>query len=179
MNEQYQSGTVEVAIGKGVLTPDRLGDVAVNFQEGTRSGDPLSGNVTLPSRRFDERTITFPLFLRGVDELEDLWPEYYNKPTGSTNGNITVGTGACNLGLSVINIHPVCEPDSRADFQTKGTVSITWNPSYSGTGLLQTEVTIYCQDLAQGTAFKYGAGDLTEDSLWDAETQAYVPVESA
>ena len=34
MNETYQSGTVEVAVGTGVISPDRLGDVTVTYTEG-------------------------------------------------------------------------------------------------------------------------------------------------
>lgn len=181
MNNDYQSGTVEVAIGTGVITPDRLGDVTVNFTEGTRSGEPLSGNVTKPSRRWDERTITFTLFLRGIDELKELFAGYYNAAAGSKEGNIVVTTGQCSIAVSTINIHPVCEPDSRVDFHTWGSTSITWNPTYNATDLLQTEVTIYCQDdpANAGKSFQLGTGDLTQDVLWDAATQTYVPVASS
>lgn len=179
MQETYQSGTVELAIGTGVISPDRLGDVTVNYQEGTRTGEPLSGTVTQPSRRYEERTITFQMFLRGIDELGTLWPEYFNAAAGASSGNLTFSTGNCAIPeLQVINIHPVCEPNSGKDFHAFGMVSITWNPTYNATDLLQTEVTIYGQNNAQGVSHVIGSGDLTQDSLWDAETQAYVPVES-
>lgn len=181
MNNEYQSGTVELAIGTGVITPDRLGDVVVTFTEGTRSGEPLSGNVTKPSRRWDERTITFPLFLRGIDELQVLFGDYFNASAGSKEGNIVIETGKCSVDTKTINIHPVCEPDSHVDFHTWGTTSITWNATYSGTDLLQTEVTIYCQDdpADPGKSFQVGTGDLTQDVLWNASTQTYVPVASS
>lgn len=180
MQETYQSGTVEVAVGTGVISPDRLGDVTVNYVEGTRTGEPLSGTVIVPSRRFEERTITFPLFLRGIDELGTLWPEYYNAAAGASGGNLVFSTGNCAVpGLQVINIHPVCEASSKADFHAWGNVSITWNPTYNASDLLQTEVTIYGQNSAAGVSHQIGSGDLTQDTLWDATTQTWVAVTSS
>lgn len=180
MNETYQSGTVEVAVGTGVISPDRLGDVTVTYTEGTRTGEPLSGTVTVPSRRFEERTITFTLFLRSIDELGTLWPEYYNEAAGASGGNLVFSTGNCAVpGLQTINIHPVCEPNSSKDFHAWGNVSITWNPTYNASDLLQTEVTIYGQSNDQGVSHQIGSGDLTQDTLWNAATQAFEPVASS
>lgn len=180
MNETYQSGTVEVAVGTGVISPDRLGDVTVAYTEGTRTGEPLSGTVTIPSRRFEERTITFTMFLRSIDELGTLWPEYYNAAAGASGGNLVFSTGNCTVpGLQTINIHPVCEPNSTKDFHAWGNVSITWNPTYNASDLLQTEVTIYGQSNDQGVSHQIGSGDLTQDTLWSASTQTWVPVGSS
>ena len=180
MNETYQSGTVEVAVGTGVISPDRLGDVTVTYTEGTRTGEPLSGTVTIPSRRFEERTITFTMFLRSIDELGTLWPEYYNEAAGASGGNLVFSTGNCEVpGLQVINIHPVCEPNSTKDFHAFGNVSITWNPTYNASDLLQTEVTIYGQSNDQGVSHQIGSGDLTQDTLWSASTQTWQPVGSS
>lgn len=177
MNETYQSGTVEVAVGTGVISPDRLGDVSVTYTEGTRTGEPLSGTVTVPSRRFEERTITFTLFLRSIDELGTLWPEYYNAGTGEVGGNLVFSTGNCAVpGLQTINIHPVCEPNSSKDFHGWGNVSITWSPTYNASDLLQTEVTIYGQSNADGISHQIGSGDLTKDTLWNAENQEWEDV---
>lgn len=180
MNEQYQEGTVEVAIGTGVISPDRLGEVAIAFTEGTRTAETLEANVTQPARRFEERTITLTLFLRSIDELETLWPEYFNPATGASGGNLIFSTGNCQVPeLQVINIHPVCEANSTKDFHTQGMVSITWNPTYNATDLLQTEIMIYCQSDDEGVSHQIGSGDLDEDTLWDAETQTWVPVTSS
>lgn len=181
MNETYQSGTVEVAVGTGVISPDRLGDVTVTYTEGTRTGEPLSGTVTMPSRRFEERTIAFTLFLRGIDELGELWPEYYNEAAGASGGNLVFSTANCVVpGVQTINIHPVCEANSTKDFHAFGQVSITWNPTYNASDLLQTEVMIYGQnDPVTGVSHQIGSGDLTEDTLWDAATQDWLPVTSS
>lgn len=180
MQNNYQSGTVEVAVGTGVISPDRLGDVTVTYTEGTRTGEPLSGTVTVPSRRYEERTITFQLFLRGIDELQALWPEYFNAAAGASGGNLVFSTGNCQVpGLQTINIHPVCEPNSTKDFHAFGNVSITWNPTYNASDLLQTEVTIYGQNSAEGISHQIGSGDLTQDTLWDATAQAWTPVTSS
>ena len=178
MNEKYQTGIVELAVGTSVIGPDRLGDVVVTFKEGTRTGEPLSGTVTQPSRRFEERTITFPLFLRSIDELATLWASYFNEKAGASGGNLKFSTGSCSLPLSVINIHPVCEVDSSKDFHTQGTVSISWDVTYGASDLLQTEVVIYCQDDSAGLSHSIGSGSLTADTLWDAPTQAWVPITS-
>lgn len=180
MNEQYQEGTVEVAIGTGVIDPSRLGEVSVTFTEGTRSAETLESTITQPSRRWDERTITLTMFLKDIDELGTLWPEYFNPATGASGGNLVFSTGNCQVPeLQVINIHPVCEPNSTKDFHTQGMVSISWTPTYNATDLLQTEVMIYCQSDENGVSHQIGSGDLDEDTLWDAETQTWVPVTSS
>ena len=58
-------------------------------------------------------------------------------------------------------------------FQSPGTL-LTTQATYS-----QTEVTIYGQSNAQGVSHQIGSGDLTQDTLWDASAQNWVPVGSS
>lgn len=182
MNDVILGGAAELALGTAVIPASLLGDITPNFTEGTRSSETLGGNRTTPSGRFDESTLTFTLFVPSMDYLEAIWADLYEAPTGSgTSGHLKFGTGSCAAKDPVVaNIHYVCDENSNNDQHFFSTlVAMNWNPTINATDGLSVEVTLYVQPNEDGDYFQLGAGDLTQETLWDAATQAWVPVGSS
>lgn len=182
MNDVILGGAAELALGLSVIPASLLGDITPNFTEGTRSSETLGGNRTTPSGRFDESTLTFTLFVPSMDYLKAIWADMYSAPTGSgTAGQIKFGTGSCSSKDPVVaNIHYVCDENSNNDqHMEKVLVAMNWNPTINATDGFSVEVTLYVQPDDDGVYLTLGAGDLTQETLWDAATQTWVPVGSS
>lgn len=180
-NTAILSGTAELAIGTAVIPPELLGDIVPNLTEKVRTKDSLAGTTSSPTRTLDEGTITFTLFVPNYDYLKNIWADLYNAPSGGDSGNIVFGSGSCStLAPVVVNIHRICDTDSRNDeHYNKVFVGFTWNPTYNADDAFSTEITLYVQPDSTNGSVKLGAGELTQNSLWDAKTQTYVGVGSS
>lgn len=180
MNDVILGGAVDLALGTSVIPADLLGDITPNFTEGTRSSETLGGNRTTPSGRYDEATLTFTLYVPSFDYLKAIWPDNYNAGTGGVPGNLVFGSGKCASRTPVVaNLHYVCDEDSRNDTHIyRVLAAATWNPTHNATDGLAVEVTLYAQPNEDGNYYQLGSGNLTQATLWDAETQTWVPVES-
>lgn len=182
MNESILGGAAELALGLNVIPPTLLGDITPNFTEGTRSSETLGGNRTTPSGRFDESTLAFTLFVPNMDYLKNIWANLYNAASGSgTSGNLKFGTGSCAAKEPVTaNIHYVCDDNSNNDQHFFAVLpAMNWNPAINPTDGFSVEVTLYVQPNDDGDYFQLGAGDLTQETLWDAATQTWIPVGSS
>jgi hypothetical protein len=182
VNDTLLGGAWELALGESVIPASLLGDITPNFTEGTRSAETLGGNRTTPSGRYDESTLTFTMFVPNMDYLKAIWPDNYNAPTEPQEaGNLVFGSGSCTSKVPVTaNLHQVCDDNSNNDMHMYAVlVAANWNPTINPTDPFSVEVTVYVQPNEDGNYFQLGAGSLTEPVLWDAETQAWVPVGSS
>lgn len=182
MNDTILGGAAELALGTAVIPASLLGDITPNFTEGTRSSETLGGNRTTPSGRFDESTLTFTLFVPSMDYLKAIWADLYSAPTGSgTAGHLRFGAGSCASKDPVTaNIHYVCDENSNNDQHFFSVlVAMNWNPTINATDGFSVEVTVYVQPNEDLDYFQLGAGDLTQETLWDAATQTWIPVGSS
>lgn len=180
MNDTILGGAAELALGTAVIPASLLGDITPNFTEGTRTSDTLGGSRVTPSGRYEDATLTFTLFVPSFDYLRNIWPDNYNAAAGAAGGNLVFGAGSCASRVPVTaNIHYTCDADSRNDMHIYSVlVGASWNPTYNADDGLSVEVTLYAQPNDAGNYYQLGSGDLTENALWDATTQAWVPVAS-
>lgn len=183
MNDTILGGAAELALGEAVIPASLLGDITPNFTEGTRSSETLGGNRTTPSGRFDEATLTFTLFVPSMDYLQAIWPDLYHAKVGGgpQSGNLRFGAGSCASKTPVVaNIHYVCDDNSNNDEHFFAVLAaMNWNPTVNPTDGFSVEVTLYAQPNDDGDYFQLGAGNLTTPTLWDAATQAWIPVGSS
>lgn len=182
MNDVILGGAAELALGTATIPPELLGDITPNFVEATRSSATLAGNRTQPAGMFDTSELTFTLFVPSMDYLKNIWADLYEAPDApQTSGNLVFGAGSCTSKTPVVgNIHYTCDENSDNDQHFyKLLVAMNWNPTINQTDGLSVEVTLYAQPNEDGNYFQLGAGSLEEPVLWDAATQAWVPVGSS
>lgn len=174
--QPLKAGTYEMSIGNVLIPAELLGDISPNYDEATVSSDTQAGTRTTPLGKPATAEMTFTLFLPNIDYLKTLWDEAYNAGTNpQTTGNIIFGNGSCQSREALpINIHPVCDDNDDNDIHIfAGIVKQTFNPTLSGTEVLQVESTIFMQPTSDGY-IRLGTGDLAQESHWDVATQATV-----
>ena len=78
-----------------------------------------------------------------------------------------------------INIHPVCDKTDDNDIHIyAGLVKQTFNPTLSGTEVLNIESTIFMQPTSNGY-IRLGTGDLTQPSHYDVASESTVAGEES
>jgi hypothetical protein len=178
---QSLGGLAEVAINGITIRPDYLSEVSVELTEGTRERSTLAGTFTRPSGTLDTATAMFTLYLPSIDYLKDIFPARYNAPTApQTTGNIIWDVDTCTTAeAGPVNIHYTCEETDANDvYFYQGEAQLNFNPTYTATDDLTIEVTVHAVPNDAGQVYRLGTGDLTEVSIYDAETQETVPVAS-
>lgn len=180
MNETILGGKAEVAIGVNTIPAELLSDIVPNFIEGTRETTTLAGTRTQPSGSFETAELGFTMYVQSMDYFKYLFPDEYNLPSGTqTTGNLIFGASSCTTKEPVVvNIHYTCDDTDDNDVQIfSALVAMNFNPTYNDSDGLSVEVTVYAQPTDAGY-FRLGTGDLTQPSIWDAETQETVPIGS-
>ena len=179
-NTTYLGGKTELAIGGMTIDPAMLGDITVNFAEGTISTSSQVGVITRPSGRLESAQVEGNYILPSMDALKVLYEELYEEPlTDGLLGRIRVGGGSCTTKTAkVVNIHPSCDANSDNDVHIfAGLVQMNLNYTYSASGdAIVVPFTILAQPTSEGYA-TFGAGDLEKKTLWDATVQEWVEVE--
>lgn len=179
------AGNYELAIGDTVIPAQLLGDLSPNYEEGEISADTQAGTITTPSGKAETSEFTFTMFLpkqNAAKYLGIIWPEAYNAPSGTQeSGNIVFGSRACmNRTPQAMNIHSVCDKNDNNDIYIFAGISkIAFNPTLSTSDAASFEVTVYMQPDENGDRFRFGTGDLTQESIYDPTTQKTVPVTPA
>lgn len=179
--QALKAGTYEMSIGNVLIPAELLGDISPNYDEATVSSDTQAGTRTTPLGKPSTAELTFTLFLPSIDYLKTLWNEAYSAGTSpQTTGNIIFGNGSCQSRTPLpINIHMVCESTDDNDIHIYGgIVKQTFNPTLSGTEVLQIESTIYMQPTDNGY-IRLGTGDLTQVSHYDVASQSTVAGEES
>lgn len=179
MATKYLGGKAELAFGTSVIEAQFLGDITVNYVEGTRTTSSLAGNITKPSGTYDTAEITGSFLLPSMDALKKLYAHLYKSGTGTDAGRVEFGSNTCiEQTAKTVNIHYTCEPDSKNDFHANDAlIKADFNVTYNADGVLTLPFTIIAQPDTNGVYGWAGNGDLTkEHTLWDAATQAWVTV---
>ena len=174
-------GPAEVAINEMAIPPEFLSEISVEVTEGTRERTTLGGKFTRPSGVVDTATAMFTMYLPSMDYLKNIFPNRYNAPSGDqTTGNIVVSSDTCiSAQAGPVNIHFTCETNDDNDvYFYNAQAQLNFNPTYNDTDDLTIEVTLYAQPDDNGDIVRFGTGDLTEESIYDPETEETVPVTS-
>lgn len=174
--QPLKAGTYEMSIGPVLIPAELLGDISPNYDEATADADTQAGTRTMPLGKPETAELTFTLYLPSLDYLKTLWDEAYNAGTSpQETGNIIFGGSSCQSRTPLpINIHPLCEDNDNNDIHIfAGIVKQTFNPTLSGSEVLNIESTIFMQPTSDGY-IRLGTGDLTQESHYDVATQATV-----
>lgn len=177
----YLGGKAELAIGTNVIDPQFLSDMTVTFQEGTRTTNSLGGVITRPSGLLTTAQVTGNFILPSMDALKLLYEDIYEAPTGTAadlSGRIVFGSNDCQARTTkVCNIHYTCEANSNNDVHLNaGLIQLDFTATYNDADSLTVPFTILAQPDSNGEYGFAGAGSLTQKTLWDAESQEFVPV---
>lgn len=174
----YLGGKAELAFGTNTIEPDFLGDITVELTEGTRSTTSLGGVVSKPSGAYETAQVTGNFILPSMDAQKLLYSHIYEAGVGERPGRVVFGGNTCSEQTpKTLNIHYTCESTSKNDFHANSAViKADFNVTYDTDGTLTVPFTIMLQPDDDGEYGFAGAGSLTEDVLWDATTQSWVPV---
>ena len=179
--QPLKAGTYEMSIGDVLIPAELLGDISPNYDEATAEADTQAGTRTTPLGKPETAELTFTLYLPSLDYLKTLWEEAYSAGTGTqTTGNIIFGGNSCQSRTPLpINIHPVCDKTDDNDIHIyAGLVKQTFNPTLSGTEVLNIESTIFMQPTSNGY-IRLGTGDLTQPSHYDVASESTVAGEES
>lgn len=175
---KYQGSKIELSIGALTIQPQFLGEVTVEFTEGTRTTSSLVGNVTQPSGMLDTAQVTGSFILPSMDALKTLFQGAYEASAVEGRvGRVRFGGKTCATleGLPV-HIHPICDKNDANDVHIyDGTVSSSLTLTYNQSDMLTAQFTIYAQPTEEGYGI-VGSGSLTEDVLYDPTTNTWKPV---
>lgn len=172
------AGNWEMAVGATVIPAELLGDITVDYEEGTVERSTQAGNFSEPSYKTDTATATFTLFLPNMDYLQVLYADAYSAGTSpQKTGNIIFGTSECTTRTPLpINIHHTCSETDDDDIHIfAGIIRHVFNNTLSSTDAVQLECEILMQKTDDGV-IRFGTGNLTAASRWDATTQTTVTV---
>lgn len=175
--QQISGGNWELSIGDLLIDAKMLGDITVDFEEGTASAETQAGTFTHPTGRYDTAQASFTLFLPNMDYLGEIFPEQYTAGTGTqTTGNVILGGSACSSTTGkAINIHPVCSNTDDNDIHIfEGIIRHNVNATLSTADSITIDIEIMAQKTSNGIV-RFGTGDSTKPSYWDVETQSTKP----
>lgn len=174
-NTTLLGGKYELAIGATLIPAELLGDITVNYEEGTMEASTQAGTRRQPSGKADTAEVTFTLFLPSMDYLKVLFADAYKAGTGKSGGQIVFGSGSCSTPTPLpINIHPVCDSTDDNDIHIfAGLIDMKFNPTLSTSDTLSIESTINMQPTDNGY-LRIGTGDTTAPSHYDVATQKTV-----
>lgn len=173
-------GRASVAINGVEIPSFMLGEITLNFEEGTRSSTRLSGTINKPSGTYDTSEVSVVFYPNYWDDLQYFFPDDYNAATGTADwGNIIFGGGTCSTKTAVpVNIHYECEgTDDRDVYIPNALARVTLDSTYNETDDLAVTITLMAQPGTQGIV-RLGTGDLTQPSIYDPTTETTVPVGS-
>lgn len=175
-------GKAEVAINKIVIPAQYLSEISVELTEGTRERQTLGGTFTKPSGVLETATAKFTLYLPSMDYLKNIFTSRYTAPNGNDTGNIILNSDTCSTSeadAGAVNIHFTCEENDNNDiFIYNGLALFDFKPTYTSSDDLTIEVTIFAQPDADGNIARLGTGDLTQETIYDEESETSVAVVS-
>lgn len=174
-------GKAEIAINNITIPASMLSEVVSTFTEGTRERDTLGGKFTRPSGSLDKAEAKFTLYLPSMDYLKNILPDRFNAPTSpQTTGNIILNADTCvTTSAGPVNIHYTCDDNDNNDiFIYSGLALLNMETTFNPSDDLSIEVMIYAEPDVDGNVARFGTGNLTAESIYDATTQTTIPVVS-
>ena len=185
----YLGGKVDVSLN-GVRIPAQFigEEVTTTLTEGTREITTMAGTTTQPSGTYEEATVVFSVVLPNMNYLKNIFPDLYTASTDrpTVAGQTVFGGDTCSTRDNTpVVVHYTCDANSDNDiFIPNGAVMASLELTQNASDAVSVEVTVNAQpnedeDIAPlGAIAILGTGSLTDETIWDATTSAYVPVGS-
>lgn len=175
------SGKVSLQVNGYDIPSWMLGELTPNVAPEIRSSERLSGTTSRPSGNLDNPSYDIVFYPNDWADLSVFAPTGYNAPTSGAQelGNFILGGGSCMSNDPVpVNIHPECNDTDDQDAHIfAALISIELSQAYTATDDMSVMIHIYPQPTSEGT-IRLGTGDLSQPSVYDAETSETVPATS-
>jgi hypothetical protein len=176
-------GSAELAFRDKLVPADVLSEITVELTEGTRERTTLAGVFTRPSGTMDSAMATVTIFPPSWDWLgANIIESRYNAPTApQTEGNIIWNAQTCSgtFDIGPLNIHFICDENDDRDIHFyNAQLVVNINSTYTNSDDLSVELTFHAQPDDDGNVWRLGTGDLTQESIYDVDTESTVPVTS-
>lgn len=183
MQRIYKPGKVEVSFwkdGVGItVPPELLGTVTVNIEEGEVETN-TQAHVWRQGNGKHNATATVMMFLPSLGYLGKILRSKYNAASAPEDpGNLVVAAGTCSgQDTGVFHIHPICEDNDKNDVhfyeaEARPNSEIEYSEDGNAIGV---ELIFNGHPDEDGNIFRLGTGDLTQDVVYDAETDTYTVV---
>lgn len=186
MPNTYMGGKVDVSLNGVTIPAQYLSDdgVVTTITESTREIATLAGTFNQSTGTYEETMVVFTVTLPNMNYLKNIFPELYtpsvDRPTIA--GQIAFGGDDCTVRENTpVVVHYTCDPNSDNDvFVPNGSVVASIEMTQNVSDPVTVEITVNAQPSEEhdGKIVIFGTGDLDEPTLWDAEAEEYVPVES-
>lgn len=188
MATAYMGGKVDVSLNGVTIPAQYLSDegATTTITEGTREVPTMAGTFSQPSGTIDEAMVVFNVTLPNMFYLKNIFPDQFeassDRPTVA--GRTTFGSNTCVIRENTpVVVHYTCDPNSDNDvYIPNGAVQASVELTQNASDPVTVAVTVYAQpgegEDHDGAVAYLGTGDLSEPTIWDAETEAYVPVTS-
>jgi len=168
--------------GEGVtVPPEMLGTVTFASEEPETEISTQAATIRQGSGR-NNASVTATIFLPSMGYLGNFLRSKFNAATNPADpGNVIIKAGSCSgSDRGVLHIHSTCNEDDKDDIHIYSAVVMNNSEiEFSEDGsALSVELTFHAQPDDDGNLYRLGTGDLTQDVLYDPETDTYEPVES-
>lgn len=184
MATTYMGGKVDVSLNGVTIPAHYLSDdgVVTTLTESTREIATLGGTFKQSTGVYEESMVVFTVTLPSFNYLKNVFPEMYtassDRPTVA--GQVVFGGDDCTERENTpVVVHYTCAENSDNDvYIPNGSVVATVELTQNVSDPVTIEITVNAQPDENGVVAILGTGDLSEPTLWDAETESYEPVSS-
>lgn len=187
MDTYELKGKVDVSLN-GVTIPAYLvaeDGVTTTVEEKTMEIPSMDGTVTVGTGIYDNVNSVFNILLPNMDYFKNILPEEFENGVGENPGRLALGGTECTVRANTpLVIHYSCQDDSRNDiYLPNASIVASFELEQTGSDPVMIAITANAQPSTieehNGKKIFFGAGSLTEATLWNAEAEEYEPVGSS
>lgn len=184
--QNYMGGKASVSLN-GVTIPSKyISDegVTTTINEGVREIPTLAGTFDQASGSYDDAMVEFVVTLPNMNYLKNIFPDLYEPSVDRPNvaGQVSFGGDDCvTRDNTPLVVHYECDDNSDNDiFVPSGSVLASIEMVQNATDPVTVAITVNAQPSEEhdDKLIIVGTGDLTEPTLWNAETEEYEPIAS-
>lgn len=188
MNPTYElTGKVDVSMNGVTIPAQYISDegVTTTLTEMVKEIPTMAGTFRQATGIYEEANAGFSVTLPNMYYAKNIFPELFTASNDRPNvaGQIVFGGNDCSVRAETpVVIHYSCQDNSDNDLyipsgQVVASIELVQNASDPVT--LSVTVQAQPSEALNGAIAILGTGSLDEPTIWDAETEEYVPVESS
>lgn len=182
---QYElSGKVDVSLNGITIPAQFVSDegVTTTLTETVREIGTMAGTIRQATGIYEEANVVFEVVLPNMNYLKNILPDLYTASTDrpTVAGRVAFGGDVCVTRTNTpVVVHYTCQENSDNDiYVPNGSVIASVELTQNATDAVVLSVTVQAQPDDDGVFAYAGTGSLSEPTVWDAATEAYVPAGS-
>jgi hypothetical protein len=172
-------GPADLAFADFNIPAHLIGEVEVVLEEGERERTTLAGTFTTNAGTIAEATATATIHVPSMEWLgENILRGRFNE--GTPTGNIIWNAEECGqTDMGPMNVHFRCDTNDANDVHFyNASVRANINATYNDSDVIEVELVFHANPDTNGNVARLGTGDLTQESIYDVDTESTVPVTS-